>query len=71
MSKVIDFQAAKAKKVKQQKVNQRSSGRQDLMCKNGHHKWRIIKARRFDVKEGRLATLFQCAHCAETKTEYH
>ncbi len=71
MSKVIDFQAAKAKQLKQKKTSQKDSGRKRIMCKNGHHKWKIIKARRFDVKEGKLATLYECTHCGETKTEYH
>ncbi len=71
MVKIIDFQAAKAKQLNQEKLNRKALGRHRVMCENGHHKWRIIKARRFDVKAGRLATLYKCEHCDQTKTEYH
>jgi len=39
------------------------------LCKNGFHKWRIIQEKQFDVKQGRLVTLFQCSRCGETKAE--
>jgi len=39
------------------------------LCKSGFHKWRIIQAKQFDVKQGRLVTLYQCPRCGKTKTE--
>ena len=37
------------------------------LCRNGHHKWRVDKARRFDVKQGRLVTLYRCERCGREK----
>lgn len=38
------------------------------LCKNGFHKWVIDKARQFDVKSGKLVTLYRCSRCGATKT---
>ena len=37
------------------------------LCRHGHHKWEIDKTRRFDVKEGRLVTLYRCARCGKQR----
>ncbi|GAB4289430.1 MAG: hypothetical protein Kow0096_02360 [Thiohalomonadaceae bacterium] len=39
------------------------------LCKSGFHRWEIQTARPFDVKLGRLVTLYRCARCGATKTE--
>ena len=39
------------------------------LCKHGFHKWVIEKENQFDVKSGRLVTLFRCQRCNESKTE--
>ena len=38
------------------------------LCKSGHHKWQVEKAQQFDVKQGRLVTLFRCERCGKTRT---
>ena len=35
----------------------------NVMCRNGHHRWRVDKGSRFDVRQGRLVTLERCARC--------
>jgi len=39
------------------------------LCKNGHHKWVIDKAKQFDVKQGKLVTVYKCERCGEIKTK--
>jgi hypothetical protein len=39
------------------------------LCKSGFHRWEIQKEQPFDVKLGRLVTLYRCARCGATKTE--
>jgi hypothetical protein len=40
-----------------------------VLCRHGHHKWVVDKERRFDVKQGRLVTLYRCARCDKTRTK--
>jgi hypothetical protein len=37
------------------------------LCRNGFHKWEIIKDRQFDVNQGRLVTVFRCKRCGKEK----
>ncbi len=39
------------------------------LCQSGFHKWKIIKEQRFDVKKGRLITVYQCVRCAIFKSK--
>lgn len=39
------------------------------LCKSGFHKWETVKEKQFDVKQGRLVTLYRCARCGEQKVE--
>jgi len=39
------------------------------LCKSGFHKWEAAKERPFDVKTGKLVTLYRCKRCGATKTE--
>ena len=57
MGDVIPFE--KKKSVKNNKGN--------LLCKRGFHKWEIINERVFDVKQGRLVTVYKCARCSLEK----
>ncbi len=43
--------------------------RGNTLCKSGFHKWLADGARRFDVKQGKLVSLYRCARCGATKTE--
>ncbi|CAA0081714.1 Uncharacterised protein [Zhongshania aliphaticivorans] len=37
------------------------------LCREGFHKWRVDKAKQFDVKQGKLVTVFVCERCGEKK----
>ena len=39
------------------------------LCKSGFHKWQVQKDKQFDVKQGRLVTVYRCARCGAIKTE--
>ncbi|MZR63756.1 hypothetical protein [Alcanivorax sp. DP30] len=41
------------------------------MCQHGFHKWTICKAKQFDVKQGRLVTVYRCERCGKQKVEAH
>jgi hypothetical protein len=41
------------------------------MCENGFHKWVIDLNKQFDVKSGKLVTLYKCARCGITKIKAH
>ncbi len=43
----------------------------NILCRNGHHKWRIEKERTFDVKQGGLVTSYRCSRCQAHKTKAH
>jgi len=49
------------------------TGSQDerALCRSGHHKWEIVHAQRFDVKQGRLVTVLRCKRCNAIKNEAH
>lgn len=39
------------------------------LCKNGFHQWEISKEKQFDVKQGKLVTLYKCKRCGKIKTK--
>lgn len=39
------------------------------MCKSNLHKWEIVTEQKFDVKQGKLVTLFRCSRCGKEKTK--
>ena len=39
------------------------------LCQSGFHKWEILKEKQFDVKQGKLITVFQCQRCAKIKSK--
>ena len=41
------------------------------LCKHGHHKWVIDKDRQFDVKRGKLVTLYSCLRCGKQRVKAH
>jgi hypothetical protein len=60
MGDVIPFRRRQRRSLDQQ-------GR--ALCSSGHHKWEIVQAQRFDIKQGRLVTVFRCKRCNVTKNE--
>ena len=59
MGDVIPLKGVKTKKKQSKKI----------LCSSGFHKWVVDNERRFDVKEGRLVTMFRCERCGLTKVE--
>lgn len=43
--------------------------RGNTLCRRGFHKWEVQNERPFDVKSGRLVTLYRCKRCGATRTE--
>ncbi|MBT5230497.1 MAG: hypothetical protein HOM11_09510 [Methylococcales bacterium] len=41
------------------------------LCKNGLHKWVVDKHQPFDVKTGKLITVYRCSRCNASKTKSH
>ncbi len=37
------------------------------LCRSGFHKWEILTDRKFDVKQGKLVTVFKCKRCGKQK----
>ena len=41
------------------------------MCRHGHHKWVVDKEKQFDVKQGKLVTIYYCSRCGKQKVKAH
>ena len=41
----------------------------NTLCRHGHHKWSVDKAKQFDVKQGRLVAVYCCTRCGERKVK--
>ena len=41
------------------------------LCRHGHHKWKVDKAKSFDVREGRLVTVYRCTRCEKMEVKSH
>ena len=39
------------------------------LCREGHHKWKVVTEQKFDVKQGRLVTVFECQRCGKRKVK--
>lgn len=52
---------------KRPKPSEKHKGKQ--LCRSGFHKWQEAKERPFDLKQGKLVTLYRCSRCGATRTE--
>jgi hypothetical protein len=52
---------------KKPKVSEKHKG--NTLCRRGFHKWEIQKEKQFDVKLGRLVTVYRCRRCGKTQTK--
>jgi len=50
---------------KKKKLSEKHKGK--TLCRSGFHKWEVIKDRQFDVKQGRLVTVYRCKRCGKRK----
>jgi hypothetical protein len=41
------------------------------LCREGFHKWEVVTKSRFDVKQGKLVTIYQCSRCGAHKSQAH
>ncbi|MDG2272327.1 MAG: hypothetical protein P8L39_08485 [Halioglobus sp.] len=39
----------------------------NTLCRHGHHKWAVDIKKQFDVKQGKLVTVYQCVRCFKKK----
>ncbi|MEH6549757.1 MAG: hypothetical protein V7744_07210 [Pseudomonadales bacterium] len=39
------------------------------LCRNNHHKWEVCKKKQFDVKQGRLVTVYRCPRCGKERVK--
>jgi hypothetical protein len=39
------------------------------LCKSGFHQWKVIREQPFDVKLGKLVTVYRCSRCGAIKNE--
>ena len=62
VTKVADILAFKRPKAAERRRGQ-------TLCSRGFHKWIVVTARRFDVKQGKLVTTRRCRRCGVQKTE--
>jgi hypothetical protein len=49
------------------KPSAKEKHRGKTLCRHGHHKWQVDKERQFDVKQGRLVTVYRCSRCGKTR----
>ena len=61
MSKIIPFRSKSLK----------DKHKGNTLCRHGHHKWQVDKAKHFDVREGRLVTVYRCTRCDRVKVKTH
>ena len=47
---------------------QPSKPKGSTLCKEGHHKWKIMQEKQFDSKQGKLVTIYRCVRCKKQKT---
>jgi len=57
MGEIIPFKKAKASEKHKNKA----------LCRSGFHRWKVDKATRFDVKQGKLVTVYRCERCGAVK----
>lgn len=41
------------------------------LCRSGFHKWKVVTQSKFDVKEGKLVTVYHCERCGQKKVDAH
>lgn len=52
---------------KRPKTSDRHKG--NTLCRSGFHKWEVLNEKKFDVKQGKLITVYQCKRCGELKAK--
>ena len=50
---------------KKKKPSDRHKGK--TLCRSGFHKWQVVQEKQFDVRQGRLVTIYRCKRCGKQK----
>ena len=61
MADILEFKRPSAKELAKGKT----------LCRNGHHKWEIWQRKQFDIRAGKLVTVYRCKRCAKQKVKAH
>jgi hypothetical protein len=59
MGEVIRFRKPKAAE----------KARGKTLCREGFHRWVVSNDKQFDVRQGRLVTVYRCSRCGVTRTK--
>jgi hypothetical protein len=51
------------------KLDLKQKAKAKTLCGHGLHKWRIVQEKQFDVRMGRLVTVYLCSRCGAEKSE--
>ena len=54
-------------KFRKPSLQERSRGK--TLCQSGFHRWKVVTEKKFDVKQGRLVTLYRCERCGKEKAK--
>ncbi|MEH6586418.1 MAG: hypothetical protein V7720_07660 [Halioglobus sp.] len=54
-----------------QKPSLKEKHKGKTLCKHGHHKWAVDTEKKFEVKQGRLVTVYRCIRCDKRKVKAH
>lgn len=49
------------------KASEKHAGK--TLCRSGFHKWAVAREKPFDVRQGKLVTVYRCERCGATKSE--
>jgi len=52
---------------KRKKLSEKHRGKS--LCREGFHKWEVVKGRVFDVKQGKLVTEYRCSRCGKVRIQ--
>ena len=59
MAKILNFK----------KPSPKDRNRGKTLCLHDFHKWAVVSERKFDVRQGRLVTLYRCQRCGKEKKD--
>lgn len=68
MSDVVSIEEAARRRARREREARREQARGNTLCRRGFHKWLVNQRKQFDVKEGRLVTVRECARCGVRRT---
>jgi hypothetical protein len=51
---------------KKPKAAEKARGK--TLCREGFHRWVVGKEKQFDVRQGRLVTVYRCSRCGAVRT---